>query len=431
MKNLYPPMRILHPYAMKIKRLGGALLVIGSVLYLNACKEKNDDPGIKNTIKNPAINANGWEYKGNTSMKVSSADDSYQLILCKVHQHSSGHTDAFLGTKYKMVNYYGSGNGIFVNSERWLIDAEGKTARHKDHMDEFTESTGKLFVPIIKTSLGESYVVDWIPPVNVRVFGLGQGEFSTYNPGDLLRDSYFSDKLAPNFSSGSSSPESMISSPICHLKDRGKLIQTGEFWDAHNLAIGHNTRTDQHFILSYDWDSAMLRVSAVTPHVISTPEYGEVLATQFLFGKRIHEIIPQWNRNLALEMIPSYYQYSSGFVFAVQNKEQLFVVQFDLNTLKFNVLGSYPQPRSTANFSRDTHRFQWIPSDFSSFLFTERSNQGMRAILHKDGKTNTISLPEFEAKVAKGVMDIRVEDGNLWMIVADVNKNIYLYSKKH
>lgn len=412
-------------------KVGGITLIWTFIIFgVNSCKDKEEDPNPGGGISNPATKANGWTYEGNTTFQVSGADNSYQLILCKVHEHSSGYTDIFLGTKYKMRNYNGSGNGIYINSERWLINAEGKTTRHKEYAEEFNESTGSLFVPILKTSLGESYVVDWIPPVNVSVFGLGQSEFSTYNPGDLLSDGYFSDKQAPVFSSGSISPETMVSSPICHLNSKGKLIQTGEYWDAYNLAIGHNTRTDQHFILSYDWDSAILRVSAVTPHVISTTDYKEVLATQFLFGKRIQEIIPQWNQSLALEMIPSYYQYSSGFVFAVQNKEQLFVLQFDLNALKFNVLGSYPQPRKTTNYSRDTQRFQWVPSDFSSLLFTERNIEGMRAILHKDGKITTIALPEFKEIVVKGVMDIKVEDGQLWMIIADVNKNIYLYSKK-
>jgi hypothetical protein len=401
------------------------------IALVAGCKKKD---GGNTGAKGPTTSLNGWSYIGKTSIKVNSADGSYQLHLAKVFEHGSSYVDVFYGVKYKMPNYFGLGNGIYIQSCRWVTKTDGTLVRHTDPNDlnEFTSSSKHFFQPVTKTSLGETYVVDWIFPIDIEVLGSGKGEFSVYNPGNVLGNFGSNDKLSYHYVAGSRSPASLVSSPLCHIKQENRLVHTSEFWDAYNMAFGTNSATQQSFTIAYDWDSALVKVSAVTPQLVYKPDYGNVKVVQPLFAKRINEIIPQWNTSLKLEFIPYYFQYTSSphlLYFLLQNSQQLFVVTFDLNTLKFSLKASYQQPRTNSTFARAIHHFQWIETEPGAFVFTERTAQGSRITIHRNGSTQIVNLPSFTSSVAKAIMDVWYENGKFWMLVAENDKSLHLFSK--
>lgn len=408
------------------------ILAVLFAVFMTACKKDQENPQVSG---GPTNQTNGWSYLGSTGIKVVSANSEYQIYLAKVHQHSPDITDVFYGVRYKMINYFGSGNGIYINSTRWLVGQGGNTIRHIDNVDEFSESAGLLYKPIYKSSLGEDYVVDWIYPIDVKVMGSGPQEFKVYNPGSLLFDAYFSSKYnGYQFAAGSPSPLSMISSPVCHLGDENRLVETGEYWAAYNLAIGLKQDKKESFLFAYTLDSSWLKVSAITPHLTNHSEYGMVKKTNTLFGKHINEIIPQWNNNYKLEFIPAYFQYAARpdkLYLVLQNETQLFLVEFDLKTFKFVVKGDYSQPRSEAKFDRHLHHIQFIEDDPEAFIFTQKTNEGTRVTLYKNRQANLIQLPEFNEKAAKSIMDVRYDQGKFWILVAAHDGSVNLYSKDY
>jgi len=412
------------------------------LLLITGCKKEDKDKDNLNASA-PATALNGWSYHGKSAIIPNSADNSYQLFLAKVHEHGTTSKDVLYGVKYRMPNYVGAGNGLYINSARWLLNSDGSTLRHAEHSDlgEFTTPAHHLFKPVYKTSLGATHIAQWIFPLSVKVMGTGKGEFQVYNPGSVMSDAYFSNlstsgggSIPFHVCAGSSSPESVLSSPLCHIRSGNNLVQTGEGWNAINIALGTNLLTDQSFVLAYHSDSALIKLSAVTPQLLHTPEYGLVKKTQPLFAKRIHEIIPQWNKALQFEYIPSYLQYPSRpgiLYFLVQNAQQLFMLSFNMNTFVIQLEAAYAQPRLDPVYLRDSHHFQWIDDDPGVFLYTGKAPQGVRAIVHKNGNTQTMQLPAFKSSVAPAVMDIRYDSGKFWMIVAENNKNLHLFSKTY
>lgn len=426
---------------MKFSRLIIFILLLG----ISACKKEEDDnnsPG-----NSPAIALNGWNYHGKAKLLPVSSGDYYDLYLAKVHQHGSSYYDVFYGVRYKMPNYVGPGDGIFMNSTRWLIKSDGTTQRNIDNSEEFTQqTTGLLYEPIYYTFSGGPYsggtfLMDYTHPVDVEVFGTGKGEFKVYNPGALYSDTYFSDKLLSGggngfglpyyLAAGSTSPLSVISSPATHLKAIDRTALTQNFWGSFNLAFGTNTTTNLSLLLSVNIDSQMVIVNAVTPQDIYAPDYGSIRGVQPMFGKKITEIIPQWNTAYQIEMVPYYYQYGNLIYLLLQNYQQLFLVTFNLNTFQFQVVRQYSQPRSVDGFGRWTHHFQWIDTDEGTFLFTEKRQTGVYALLHKNGNTQQIQLPQFVSTIAPAVMDIRYDGGKYWMIVAEDDYSLHLFSKNY
>lgn len=399
------------------------------------CKDKEKSPEMPSG--SPTTSLNGWTYRGNGNILVNSADDSYQLFLAKCFEHTDGYTDVFYGVKYKMPNYFGLGEGIYINSTRWLLEGNGKTARHIDNSDEFTSETGFVFAPVYTESLGDMYVTDWVKCINVEVFGTGNKEFQIYHPNtalDKTRNFLKGQTGVFNFSTGSRSPLSILSSPICHIKSIERLVQTNEYWSAYNMAIGTNTNTGQSFIVSYSWDSMLVKVAAVTAHDVFEQEKGILRGAQPMLAKNIYQIIPQWNKNLPLEFNPSYFQFQDQpeLLYQIfQNREQLFVVTFNMTTFKFNVIAAYSQPRTTLQFDKFAHSFQWVDEEPGCFIFTEKTGNGIKAKRHKDAMVTDIPAPQFNNKVALGVMDLLYDEGKLWLITAENNKKMHLYSKSY
>lgn len=420
-----------------MKRLLIILIIFPFTVW--QCKDKDNDP--KMPSESPTTTLNGWSFRGKDGIMVNSADDSYQLFLARCFEHPEGYTDVFYGVKYKMLNYFGSGNGVYINSTRWLINDKSQTARHIDNSDEFTTENGFVYTPVYIESLGEVYVTDWVKCINVEVLGTGNKEFKIYHP-DIVLDktrNFLNDQKEGqtgqfNFSTGSRSPLSILSSPVCHIKGLNKLVQTNEYWSAYNLAIGSNTSSGQSFIVSYSWDSMLIKIAAVTAHDVFEPDKGVMRGAQPMKAKKIDQIIPQWNRNLPLEFTPSYFQYSNKpdeLFMILQNKEQLFVVSFNMTTFKFKLIDAYLQPRSTELFDKFIHSFQWIDEEEGCFMFTEKTGNGVKIKIHRAGKTSEILLPEFNATVVKGVMDVLYDGGKLWLMTADNDKKIYLYNKSY
>lgn len=402
-------------------------------LSLSCKKNKPNNNNNNNADSGPVTNLNGWSYHGNSTFKSISSDNSFQLYLSKVHTHPTGEIDVFYGEKFKMLNYYGSGPGIYINSARWIVGSDRKTLVDGNRQDEFNQQSGLLFKPVFKTSLGETYVMDWLFPIQVKVKGLGKSEFSVYNPGNLLPDIYFSNHYSQySFGAGSFSPESMLSSPVCHLSNINRIVDTEELWNAHNIAIGKHPGTQLYSILSFVWDSMYIKVSSVSPQDFYSSDYGTVRKVQPMFLKNLKEIIPQWAKGAALENIPYYFQGNSQpeFLYILfQNSLQLFLVKYNLNTFKFELVNVYNQPRSTGGFKIQTHNFQWMPDESGSFIFTEKRNTGTSVEIFKSGNREQLALPTFNDTAVPSVMDIKYEDGKFWMIVADKDKKIYLYSK--
>lgn len=159
-------------------------IVFVFTLLATGCKKEKDNPPQSG---GPAVVAalNGWSYLGKTNLLPYSADNSYNLYLAKVHQHGSNYYDVFCGVKYKMLNYFGSGSGYFINSTRWVLKADGTTQRNVENSPEFIkQTTGMLYEPLYSTS-GD--VVGYIHPIDVKVLGTGQGEFRCITPVGFTR----------------------------------------------------------------------------------------------------------------------------------------------------------------------------------------------------------------------------------------------------
>lgn len=395
------------------------ILFISILLFAGCKKEKTNAP----QGNGPATKLNGWSYLGKANLLPYSEDNLYNLYLAKVHEHSSGYYDIFYGVKYKMPNYYGPGNGFFINSTRWTLKTDGTTLRNVENSPEFiTQTTGMLYEPLYSLSGGSAYVVGYNHPVDVIVYGTGQSEFKVYNPG-----AFFSNKNA----GGSPAPLSVVSSPACHLKAIDRKVLTQNYWGSFNLAMGTHTSTQQSFVLSVDVDSQMVIVNAVTPQDIYSPDYGTIRGVQPMLGKKITEIIPQWNTAYQIEELPYYYQFGNMLYLLLQNKQQLFLVKFNLNTFQFQLVQQYSQPRSVVQFERDIHHFHWIDTDEGTFLFTEKRKDKLYALLHKNGTTKQIELPQFITTVVPAIADIRYENGKYWMIVAENDKSLHLFNKNY
>ncbi len=195
--------------------------------------------------------------------------------------------------------------------------------------------------------------------------------------------------------------------------------------------MGTHTSTQQSFVLSVDVDSQMVIVNAVTPQDIYSPDYGTIRGVQPMLGKKITEIIPQWNTAYQIEELPYYYQFGNMLYLLLQNKQQLFLVKFNLNTFQFQLVQQYSQPRSVVQFERDIHHFHWIDTDEGTFLFTEKRKDKLYALLHKNGTTKQIELPQFITTVVPAIADIRYENGKYWMIVAENDKSLHLFNKNY
>lgn len=229
----------------------------------------------------------------------------------------------------------------------------------------------------------------------------------------------------------STSPLSVVSSPATHIKAIDKTALTQNYWGSFNLAIGTHTITNQSFVISLKVDSQMVIVSAVTPQNIYSPDYGTVRGVQPMLGKKITEIIPQWDTAYKAEALPYYYQYGNSLYMIIQNPQQLFLVKFDLNTFQFQWVQQYPQPRSVQAFERDIHHFHWIGGDEGAFLFTEKRRDELYALLHKNGTTQRLQFPQFGSTIAAAVADVRYDDGKYWMIVAGNDKSLHLFAKNY
>ncbi|GIV32620.1 MAG: hypothetical protein KatS3mg031_0155 [Chitinophagales bacterium] len=424
-------------------RLKNFIISILFILLAAGCKKDDIDPPQDNS---PTTALNGWSYHGKTKLLPNSVDDLYDLYLAKVHQHGSSYFDVFYGVRYVMPNYTGPGDGYFMSSTRWILKADGTTQRNGDSEEFSSQTTGILYEPVYYTFSGGPYsggtfIIDYIHPVDVEVFGTGQGEFKVYNPGALYSDAYFSDKLIPGggngfglpyyLAAGSSSPISVVSSPATHLKAIDRTALTQNFWGSFNMAMGTNTTTNQSFVLSVNVDSQLVIVNAVTPQDLYSPDYGAIRGVQPMFGKKIPEIIPQWNSAYQIEMLPYYYQYGNMLYVLFQNQQQLFSVTFNLNTFQFQVAQQYSQPRSVQGFGRLMHHFQWIDNDEGAFVFTEKRQDGVFALLHKNGTTQQIQLPQFKSSIAAAVADIHYDNSKYWMIVAENDKSLHLFSKNY
>lgn len=404
------------------------LLKTALFIYFISCKKDKDSA---QNVELPYENLNGWNYHGNSSMLFTSANNSYQLYLCKVHEHSGGVMDVFYGTRYEMSNT----NGIITTgSTRWTLKPDGSTIRNSNSLvDEFNSTSGRLFRGINSSLNGEN-----IPPTSVKVLGSGNGEFRVYNPVQMIENLYFPSGSGPSGwydYIGNESPLSLLSSLVCYIQENDTPIDASDiYWHGYNFAIAKNPTTGEYFVLSYYRDSSFFMVNAVTPQSFST-NYGTMKKTQPLFGKKVKEIIPQWDTSYKkIEEWPLYFQYSldpTHLYFIVQNDEQIFLVKLNLNTFQFSVVHSYSQPRNSAAYQLEIFGIQFIDKEPGTFLFYERRQSGMYALLHKNGTTQKIDIPAFKSKVVPSISSIRYDNGKYWLMVADQDKKVHLFSRNY
>ncbi len=431
------------------------LIVIFTSIIIIGCKKtpSEDIAGFNNA---PVTSLNGWSYVGKAPIKnVPGADSDYQLYLAKVYEHGSSIIDVFYGVKYKMLNYYGGGNGIFIEGDRVLFKSDGSVLRRSTHeQNDFESLSKRLFVEVdYVPSNGNPFVVDYIFPIEVEVLGYGVGEFNVFSPAYLFSNfsyssGYFTSKIEGGYifhsyyAAGSSSPRTILSSPVCKLLTDNHLVQTQQFWGAANIAIGKNTQNNQYFVFTYLKDSVSIMVSAVTPQSLYSNMFGSYyeLAKQIqpMFAKKIKDIIPQWDNTAKLNIFPAYFQYPTQpneLYIILLNNTQLFVVSFNLNTFNFQVKASYSNPSQfiyNNGYSypdRDKNNIQFIDNQPGVFLFTEKRENMFYSAILKNGTINTLNYPTFNSDVRQEIMDIRYDNGKLWMIVLDKENNFHLFSK--
>ncbi|MDW8420204.1 MAG: hypothetical protein RML37_12415 [Chitinophagales bacterium] len=398
-----------------------------ALMAVGGCKkDKNASP----QDNGPTTSLNGWSYHG----KVYSATDSksgFQLYLEKVHEHSGGILDVFYGVKVEELNYFGTGSPYFTRSRRWLLKSDGTTIRQGQDLAEFTTQAGYL--------IQRHKEID-ILPIDVEVFGTGAGEFKIYSPVDWLKNYNFPGNSGiPEgifHYSGSASPRTILSSPFCFLYDEDIKVETQAYWGSFNMFMAKHPSTNQYFVIHYQIDSQLFIINLVSPQNVNSPSgYGTVRYAQPMFGKTVTQLIPQWNTNYTIDRVPLYYQYTAdpeNLYFILQNKEQLFLMKFNLNTFKFSIAHEYSQPRINPDgYEYGTNRIQFVDREAGAFLLTEKRQSGCFAMLHRNGATQTLALPDFKQEIAKAVMDIRYDNGKFWMIVMDNNRNVYLFSKNY
>lgn len=406
--------------------------LIGAFLwfFINGCKKEKNTPAPTNQINSPTIALNGWSYHGQARILYYSEDNKYQLYLCKVHEHSGGVIDVFYGTRYTMLNTNGL---ITTGSARWLLKrADGSLVRNtNDYVSEFNQNAGFLF-------LGQ-HTEHNVPPIDVQVFGSSAGEFKAYNPMQIAKN-----LMAPNGmlvsgwenQSGSESPRSICTSLISHFIEPNIKVDVSDiYWHGYTAALGKNPTTGQYFILTYYRDSSFVMLNAVSPQNFST-NYGTMRKLQPLMGKRIKEIIPSWSNTLSnMDVWPLYYQYSaepSSIYFILQDQSKIYVIKVELNNFQFSLVHEYAQPRNSTAFNiNEIFSIQFIDKDPGTFLFHERRQSGLYALLFKNGSTQQITMPQFKPTVVHTVTSLRYDNNKYWLIVADKDKNIHLFSKSY
>ncbi len=405
------------------------LLLILGILHIVGCKKDKKPSPQQNQNNSPTTNLNGWSYHGNSEIKVSSANNKYQLYLCKVHQHSGEVLDVFYGTRYMIPNTPGL---ITTSSTRWLLKSDGSTIRTSDDLlNEFSSTSGRLF----QGSNGEEN----IPPIHVEVLGSGVGEFKVTNPFQITNN-----LNAPSGGSligwenwsGSDLPVSITTTLVCHLIQPNIKVDVSDiYWFGYTLAVGKNPTTDQYFVLTYHRDSSFIMLNAVSPQNLST-NYGTMRKIQPLMGKKLREIIPDWTTNpVDMDIWPLYYQYSSephSIYFLVQNQTKIYVLKINLNNFQFSLVHQYTQPRNSNNGGiNEIFGIQFIDKEPGTFLFYERRQSGIYALLHKNGTTQQITMPQFNSEVVPSIASLRFDNNKYWLIVASKDKKVHLFSRNY
>lgn len=413
---------------MKNLRLFGLSAVL---LLSTACKKKDKNSSAEN---GPAINLNGWTY-------VSKLDNNNglwaqcQIYLRKVHHVPGDYTDVFYTVRYKLNNYFGSGDGITHSSHRWLVGSGGQTLRISNQSNMQDEFDGRMLDrPVYSSSLGETIEADHIAPIGVKVLGKGKGEFEVFHPEIASNNSIsWGQKPDMMWSGGHDAPgmENAISNSLPEFY-RGYLNGQKNYFLTSSygaIALGFNKSGSERFLIMHNKDSQVLHVYGVTSHLIKPASKNyQVLAHQYLFSAKINSIIPDWDASSILEM-PVYYNYNDNFYFVLQNSNKLYVLKLKMNNFQFSVVSEYAQPKTTTTFSRHNNRFQWVADKENTLLYTEKFSSGVKAFALSNGISTLLKLPDWTSAAQPGIMEIRADNGFYWLLIAGNDGKLYLYKK--
>ncbi|HXF91031.1 MAG TPA: hypothetical protein VNJ29_03775, partial [Candidatus Nitrosotenuis sp.] len=98
----------------------------------------------------------------------------------------------------------------------------------------------------------------------------------------------------------------------------------------------------------------------------------------------------------------------------------------------FSLVHQYTQPRnSTFDYANEIFEIQFLDKEPGAFLFCERRQSGMYALLHKNGSTQQVVMPQFKGNIVPTITSLRFDNDKYWLIVADQNKNVHLFSKNY
>lgn len=389
---------------------------------LSACKKDKKVGSNDNKNQGPAKELNSWTLIGSGKNNVFYNDlEYYQLFLSKVHRHSGGEIDVLFGTQYKMPNYFGSGNGIFIDSDRWLLDKNRKMLRRFNRSNDYQSPEANIFDPIYETSLGETYVVGWFFPIWIDVKGTGVGEVDIF-------------KEEENMTNSSISPISKIGYKYGNVKEDNFIIKTNN--SLENIAIGKNSQYNQYFVVSTgkEYDTALFVLSAVSPQTNPDDKYGNVREMHIMFTKKIHDILPEWDKNFSWD----YYQYKNNpdiLYLMGRGETKLYVIQVDLNTFKFKLVKTYDNLPS----NRYYYKFQTIypiEDEEGTMILTAQTellnpSYPFKAMLLKNGQVSNIQLPEFYPEIFKSAKSLYYEKGEMWLMVSNTDGECFLYNKKY
>lgn len=417
-------------------------LIVILLILATACKKENSTKNDDNKYAEIFKDSHGWNIEAKITREdgfsfIPSFHTDYTLYLRKVYTHPDKKLDIFYSYQSRNINSMGV---YYLSNDRIIVDADGEMYRaFKDTKEldkELTYSRGPNRVIYLQCS-----------DVKVNSVKTNDYEPIPFIPGEDISDLAWTNSTETSYGSnkieGSVSPESYLSTKACFDSKRLTRISSGygyRFYEM-NVAYGINAINNTEFVLSYCLDPdygnvPLIGVSAVAADL--TPQYhgSSSTSSRVLFHVPIQNIIPDWNTELQAYNNPLYYQFPENpelLYFVLQNKEQFFLVECNLNYLTFTVKQSYAQPRTTENFSYMYNKFLWIRGTHD-FLYIERTREkdGLLIRLLQDGKTNRLQLPLFNSKsYFFGEADLCYDNGKLWFLIYDTESNLYVMSKNY